>query len=83
MKLGDGSEAVLKGVELHKRHVLIGRLLQDVNSLHLTVLLEDATQHLLPAYLLLQRGDMEGLGRSIDGDGFGGRESVSYLGYRS
>jgi hypothetical protein len=54
-----------------------------MDVLHLTVLLEDAPEDLLPANLLLEGGDMEGLGGSVDGDGLVGREAGLGEGYRS
>ena len=70
MELSDGPKAILEAVELDKCHILVSRLLQDMHSLHFSILLEDAPQGLLPANFLLQRGHMERLRRRVDGDRF-------------
>lgn len=76
VKLSNGSEAILKAVELNQCHILISWLLQDMDILHLSIFLEDAPQDLLPTYLLFERGNMQGLWWRVDCYGFGGRESM-------
>lgn len=68
MQLGYSPEAILKAIELNQRHILIRRLLQNMHILHLTVLLENTPQNLLTTDLLLERGDMQGLGGRVDSD---------------
>lgn len=83
MELRDGPKAILEAVELDKCHILISRLLQDMHSLHFSILLENASQGLLPANFLLQRGHVEGLRRRVDGDRLVRCKAKSGLGYRS
>jgi hypothetical protein len=83
VELSNSPEAVLKAIKLNQGHILISGLFQNMDVLHLTVLLEDAPEDLLPANLLLEGGDMEGLGGSVDGDGLVGCEAGLGEGYRS